>query len=136
VHVAAYLRVRDLTGFNPKTARPRTPAFWDIVDANRTPEQSELADLLDTINSPECVTLERIIPASANASRNRRAIAQRMESAATSRCTTPMLRAITHRVEKPLATLTAMITRKGTLVRDHYTMEDGAVDEARRRERA
>ena len=33
-HVAAYLANLDLSGFNPKAPPPKTPAFWDIVDAN------------------------------------------------------------------------------------------------------
>jgi hypothetical protein len=32
--------------FNPKAPPHKTAAFWDIVDANRAPEDGELADLL------------------------------------------------------------------------------------------
>jgi hypothetical protein len=46
-HVAAYLANLDISKFNPKAPPPKTAAFWDIVDANRAPEQSELADILD-----------------------------------------------------------------------------------------
>jgi hypothetical protein len=42
-HVAAYLAGYDLTGFDPKAPPPKTQAFWDIVDANRSPIDGELA---------------------------------------------------------------------------------------------
>jgi hypothetical protein len=87
-HVAAYLSERDISRFDPKAPPPKTPAFWDIVDANRAPEDSELADLLDELGSPATVTLTEI-RARATGSfldwlqdrKNRRAIPHRMESA-------------------------------------------------------
>jgi hypothetical protein len=36
-HVASYLREYDLSGFDPKEPPPKTNAFWDIVNANRSP---------------------------------------------------------------------------------------------------
>jgi hypothetical protein len=42
----------DLSGFNPKAPPPKTAAFWEIVDASRAPEDGELADVLDKLNSP------------------------------------------------------------------------------------
>lgn len=59
-HVAAYLAELDLTSFNPKAPPPKTPAFWDIVDANRAPENAELADVLDHIGNPNALTLATI----------------------------------------------------------------------------
>jgi hypothetical protein len=59
--VAAYLAQLDLSDFNAKAPPPKTAAFWDIVDANRAPEDSELADLLDKLGNPDCVTLDRLI---------------------------------------------------------------------------
>src|SRR5262245_56229751 len=59
-HVAAYLAARDLSKFNPKAPPPKTPAFWDVVDASRAPEQGELADALDDLGRPWTVTLEEI----------------------------------------------------------------------------
>jgi hypothetical protein len=66
-HVAAYLHELDLSGFDAKAPPPKTPAFWDIVGANVAPEDSELADVIDTIgheNSkegrPETVTLAEL----------------------------------------------------------------------------
>jgi hypothetical protein len=59
-HVSAYLAGFDLTGFNPKAPPRKTPVFWDIVDANRAPEDAELADALDKLGSPAAVTLEQV----------------------------------------------------------------------------
>ena len=41
-------------------APPKTSAFWDIVDANRAPEDAELADALDKLDNPAAVTLDEI----------------------------------------------------------------------------
>ena len=59
-HVAAYLNVLDLSDFDPKAPPPKTPAFWAIVDANRAPEDAELADVLDRMGNPDATTLEAI----------------------------------------------------------------------------
>lgn len=59
-HVAAYLASIDLSAFNPKAPPPKTEAFWAIVDANRAPEDAELADVLDILGNPHAVTLVRI----------------------------------------------------------------------------
>ena len=56
-HVAAYLDLLDLSAFDPKAPPPKTAAFWDIVDANRAPEDAELADILDKMNNPNVATL-------------------------------------------------------------------------------
>ncbi len=56
-HVAAYLRAVDLADFDPKAPPPRTEAFHDIVNANRAPEDAELADALDKLGNPPAVTL-------------------------------------------------------------------------------
>jgi hypothetical protein len=50
-HVAAYLAELDISAFEPKAPPPKTPAFWDIVDANRAPEDFGLADALDRISA-------------------------------------------------------------------------------------
>jgi hypothetical protein len=60
-HVAAYLATYDLSGFNPKAPPPKTPAFWDIVNANRPTEESEIMDVLDMIGNPPALTIERLI---------------------------------------------------------------------------
>jgi hypothetical protein len=59
-HVAAYLAELDLSRFNPKAPPPKTPAFWAIVDANRAPEDAELADVLDELDQPHAVTLAEL----------------------------------------------------------------------------
>ncbi|MCD1591233.1 MAG: bifunctional DNA primase/polymerase [Qipengyuania citrea] len=59
-HVAAYLRSLDLSSFNPKAPPPKTPAFWDIVSANATPEDAELADALDVLGWPSATTLAQV----------------------------------------------------------------------------
>jgi uncharacterized protein DUF5906 len=85
-HVAAYLAKLDLTSFDPKAPPPKTPAFWDIVDANRAPEDAELADVLDEMGNPDAITLIRITDAAAGEiqawlsdRKNRRAIPHRLE---------------------------------------------------------
>jgi hypothetical protein len=59
-HVAAYLADLDLSEFNAKAPPPKTQAFWEIVDANRAPEDAELADAIDALRSPKALTLEQI----------------------------------------------------------------------------
>jgi hypothetical protein len=59
-HVAAYLAELDLSNFDAKAPPPKTAAFWDIVDANRAPEDAELADVLDDLGRPAATTLSRI----------------------------------------------------------------------------
>jgi hypothetical protein len=49
-NAAAYLAAYDLSGFDPKAPPPKTQAFWDIVDANRAPEDAELADVIDALS--------------------------------------------------------------------------------------
>jgi hypothetical protein len=86
-HVAAYLHGYDLTGFDPKAPPPKTNAFWDIVDANRAPEESEMADTLDRLGNPPATTLAEIAAAASmtdlyhwiNELKNRRVIPHRLE---------------------------------------------------------
>lgn len=84
--VGAYLRQRDLTGFDPKAPPPKTAAFWVIADTNRAPEELEIADLLDGLGSPKAVTLSRLQLAAKGDfgdwikdRKNRRAIPHRLE---------------------------------------------------------
>jgi len=85
-HVAAYLAVLDLSSFNSKAPPPKTSAFWDIVTASRSSEDSELADALDLLGNPDAVTLlkvQNIAPAEfavwLKDRKNRRAIPHRFE---------------------------------------------------------
>lgn len=59
-HVAAYLARLDLSGFDPKAPPPKTQAFWEIANANRAPEDAELADVLDDLGRPDVVTLDQV----------------------------------------------------------------------------
>jgi hypothetical protein len=60
-HVSAYLRTLDISAFGPKAPPRKTEAFWSIVNANRAPENSELADMLDRLGNPKAVTINEII---------------------------------------------------------------------------
>jgi hypothetical protein len=50
----------DPAEFDPKAQPPKTAAFWDIVDANRAPEDAEVADALEALKNLEVVTLAEI----------------------------------------------------------------------------
>jgi hypothetical protein len=101
-HVAAYLATLDISDFNPKAAPPKTEAFWAIVDANRSPEDSELADAIDRLGyealgtdgqleivRPPVITIEKIAKVAEMVNgefamwiidpKNRRAIPHRLE---------------------------------------------------------
>src|SRR4029078_6028442 len=56
-HVASSLAELDIASFDSKAPPPKTPAFWDIVDANRAPEDAELADALEKIGNPDATTI-------------------------------------------------------------------------------
>jgi hypothetical protein len=58
--VVDHLSKFDLSKFDAKAPPPKTPAFWDIVDANRAPEDAELADALDAMSRPSATTVDRI----------------------------------------------------------------------------
>jgi len=88
-HVAAYLATLDLSDFDPKAPPAKTPAFWAIVDANRAPEDAELADVIDDLGHPVAVTLAMLDNPLTDGDfrtwlqdrRNRRQIPHRLESA-------------------------------------------------------
>jgi hypothetical protein len=87
-HVAAYLAELDLSGFDAKAPPPKTSAFWDIVDANRAPEDAELADALDRLANPDAVALREVAERADGAfgdwlrdRKNSRQIPHRMEAA-------------------------------------------------------
>jgi Family of unknown function (DUF5906) len=65
-HVAAYLATLDLSAFDPKAPPPKTNAFWDIVGANRSHEDAELADVIDSLGNPSAITIDRIANAADN----------------------------------------------------------------------
>jgi hypothetical protein len=59
-HVAAYLTDLNIADFNIKAPPRKTTTFWEIVSTNQSPEDAELADVLDTLALPDAVTLETI----------------------------------------------------------------------------
>jgi Family of unknown function (DUF5906) len=92
--VCAYLGAYSLADFDPKAPPPKTGAFYDIVDANRAPEDAELADVIDILRNPKAVTISKLLDAcDQNSSRagefgawlrdrkNRRQIPHRLETA-------------------------------------------------------
>ena len=89
-HVAAYLSGLDISSFDAKAPPPKTPAFWDIADANRAPEDAEMADAIDKMGNPDAMTLSqikdaalkpmyRILESWISDRKNRRAIPHRLE---------------------------------------------------------
>ena len=62
-HVAAYLSELDISGFDPKTPPPKTPAFWNIVHLNSAPEDAELKDAIERIGDPAALILPQLIAA-------------------------------------------------------------------------
>jgi hypothetical protein len=86
-HVASYLAALDLSTFDPKAPPPKTEAFWEVVNANRAPEDAELADALDALKNPDAVILTQIIGKASGSladwlleRKNRRVIPHRLES--------------------------------------------------------
>jgi hypothetical protein len=86
-HVAAYLANLDLSDFDPKKPPPKTEAFWTVANAHRTPEDAELADVLEGLGHPNGVTIGRLQSAAAGDfafwlgdRKNRRNIPHRLES--------------------------------------------------------
>ena len=87
---------------------PKTPAFWAIVDANRAPEDAELADALDALGvndegvdlgRSDAVTLAQLVAKAEREThewlldrKNRRATLTDSSSAATSQYATQALR--------------------------------------------
>ena len=62
-NVAAFLKARNLSNFNPKEPPEKTAAFWAMVDNARPTEEAELYDVLEEMFSPKAVTLEEVIAA-------------------------------------------------------------------------
>jgi hypothetical protein len=59
--VAAHLKALDLKGFNPKAPPPKTQAFWEMVNAMRSEEESEMADVIDALKHPNALTIPDLI---------------------------------------------------------------------------
>lgn len=87
-NVAAYLSHFDLSGFNPKEPPEKTDAFWEIVNTGRAPEDADMADAIEELQSPDAVTIDMVAEAAdadfydwLNDRRNRRKIPHRFETA-------------------------------------------------------
>jgi hypothetical protein len=85
-HVAAYLHELDISDFDPKAPPPKTPAFWDIVNAGRAPEDAELMDVIDKLGNPDALTINQLMGAATGdvmdwlmERKNRRIIPHRLE---------------------------------------------------------
>ncbi len=85
-NVAAFLRARDLSGFDPKKPPEKTAVFWAIADNGRAPEEAELYDELEKLGWPDAVTLDQVITAATTEiggwlsdRKNRRAIPHKFE---------------------------------------------------------
>ena len=59
--VAHYLRTLDLKGFNPKAPPPRTQAFYEMVNAMRSENESEMEDILDHLGRPKAILVGHLI---------------------------------------------------------------------------
>jgi hypothetical protein len=73
--------------FDPKKPPPKTEAFWTVANAHRTPEDAELADVLEGLGHPNGVTIGRLQSAASGDfafwlgdRKNRRNIPHRLES--------------------------------------------------------
>lgn len=87
-HVATYLQTLDISGFKPKATPPKTRAFWEITDASRAPEDSEISDVIDLLNNPAALILDDLKEKAQGEflewikdRKNRRAIPHRLEKA-------------------------------------------------------
>jgi Bifunctional DNA primase/polymerase, N-terminal/Primase C terminal 2 (PriCT-2) len=86
-HVAAYLLSVDLSDFDPKAPPRKTAAFWIVADAGRSPEDAELADVIDALGRPDALTIGEITKECGDGSflewledrKNRRAIPHRLK---------------------------------------------------------
>jgi hypothetical protein len=59
--VAHHLATLDISGFNPKAPPPRTQAFYEMVNAMRSAEESEMADVLESLGQPAAVVIGDIV---------------------------------------------------------------------------
>lgn len=87
-HVTEYLAHLDLSDFDPKAPPPKTDAFWEIVNANRSSEDAEMSDVLELLNNPPAITLQALESKAEDAFRdwlldrkNRRQVPHRLETA-------------------------------------------------------
>jgi hypothetical protein len=68
--VAEYLRQLDLTGFNPKAPPPQTQAFWEMVNATRSEEESEMSDVIESLGTPKALMISDLVRKARTTSRH------------------------------------------------------------------
>jgi hypothetical protein len=91
-HVAAWLASHSLADFDPKAPPLKTRAFWEIVDAHRSADESEIADAIDKMEEasggkrPTVFSTDRLVLHASPAleawlrdPKNRRQIPKRLE---------------------------------------------------------
>ena len=85
-HVAAYLAELHISSFDFKAPPPKTPAFWDIVNAGTPQEDGELADVIEALGTPNVVTIKQLTAAATGSTaewlmdrKNRRAFPHKLE---------------------------------------------------------
>ena len=61
--IAYYLLHYDLSQFDPNAPPFKTEAFYDMVNATRTPEDAEMMDAIEALNHPKVVTVRKLIGA-------------------------------------------------------------------------
>jgi hypothetical protein len=59
-HIAAFLRARDVSRFDPGAEPRQTEAFFGIVRANVDPKTEAMGDMLDELARPDAVTLAQL----------------------------------------------------------------------------
>ena len=59
--VAEHLRTLHLAGFNPKAPPPHTQAFWEMVNAMRSEEESEMADIIESLGKPKALIIADLV---------------------------------------------------------------------------
>ena len=59
--VTDHLRALDLTRFNPKAPPPHTQAFWEMANAMRSEKESEMDDVLESLERPKALVISNII---------------------------------------------------------------------------
>ena len=60
-HVGAYLQTLDISNFDPKAPPLRTPAFWEIVNSNRSTDEAELSDIFEQLGNPAAVVVDTVV---------------------------------------------------------------------------
>jgi hypothetical protein len=77
-HVAAYLRARDVSAFDPYAPPPKTDAWYAVASANTLTEDTEMADVLDNMGDVSFLGEDRIFRPQAITVEDVRAAAKRM----------------------------------------------------------